>query len=133
MPRVDMPREYSDRIISSISPSRRARLGTIFGSGSQDTSRGGKYHNKKFKDIAESMGLVISHDPVIGHHVAALNSRTVPQGDRHVGRRDHRVPQRRGRRGEQTQGVELRQSRMRMPTHDPGRQNGARPSPDHLR
>ncbi len=40
MPRVDMPREYSDRIISSISPSRRARLGTIFGSNVPFRSRG---------------------------------------------------------------------------------------------
>jgi hypothetical protein len=43
-----------------------AAHGVAFARGVKDTSRGGKYHNKKFKDIAESMGLVIAHDPVIG-------------------------------------------------------------------
>jgi len=34
--------------------------------GIQDTSRGGTYHNKKFKEKAESVGLVISHDSRYG-------------------------------------------------------------------
>ncbi|MGH3525753.1 MAG: hypothetical protein ACRDQ6_00380 [Pseudonocardiaceae bacterium] len=40
--------------------------------GVKDTSRGGKYHNKKFKDIAESMGVVIAHDPVTGFSPTTL-------------------------------------------------------------
>lgn len=34
--------------------------------GVQDTSRGGAYHNKKFRDAAEARDLKISHDPRIG-------------------------------------------------------------------
>lgn len=32
----------------------------------QDCSRGGRYHNKKFKEKAESVGLIIEHDSSIG-------------------------------------------------------------------
>lgn len=32
----------------------------------QDCSRGGTYHNRKFKEKAESVGLIISKDPRIG-------------------------------------------------------------------
>lgn len=36
--------------------------------GIKDTSRGGTYHNKKFKEVAESTGAVtIGYDPRIGH------------------------------------------------------------------
>ena len=35
--------------------------------GIKDTSRGGTYHNKKFKAEAEKRGLVIGYDPRIGH------------------------------------------------------------------
>ncbi|MDD7930769.1 hypothetical protein [Microbacterium thalli] len=34
--------------------------------GIQDTSRQGRYHNKRFKEIAESFGLALEHDPSIG-------------------------------------------------------------------
>jgi hypothetical protein len=44
----------------------QAAHGVAVSRGVKDTSRGGKYHNTKFKDIAESMGLVIAHDPVTG-------------------------------------------------------------------
>lgn len=40
--------------------------------GVQDTSRQGRYHNQKFKAIAESFGLVIEHDAKIGWSVTAL-------------------------------------------------------------
>ncbi len=39
--------------------------------GIQDTSRGNTYHNKKFKAKAESVGLVIDHDPKIGFFVTS--------------------------------------------------------------
>lgn len=37
----------------------------------QDTSRGGTYHNKKFKEKAESVGLVIGHDARYGWAITA--------------------------------------------------------------
>lgn len=37
----------------------------------QDCSRGGTYHNKKFKTKAESVGLVIEHDPRIGFSITS--------------------------------------------------------------
>ncbi|MCM1191055.1 MAG: SprT-like domain-containing protein [Lachnospiraceae bacterium] len=37
----------------------------------QDTSRGGTYHNKKFKDKAESVGLIIEYDSHIGWSVTS--------------------------------------------------------------
>lgn len=46
------------------------------GRGVQDTSRQGRYHNQKFKAIAESFGLVIEHDARIGWSVTALPQRT---------------------------------------------------------
>lgn len=44
--------------------------------GIQDTSRQGRYHNQKFKTIAESFGLTIEHDARIGWSVTALPERT---------------------------------------------------------
>ncbi len=35
----------------------------------QDTSRGGTYHNKRFKEKAESLGLVVEHDSRIGYSI----------------------------------------------------------------
>ncbi len=40
-------------------------------SGIKDTSRGGTYHNKKFKEQAELRGLIIGYDPTIGHSLTA--------------------------------------------------------------
>lgn len=37
----------------------------------QDTSRGNTYHNKKFKEKAESVGLIIDHDPRIGFSITS--------------------------------------------------------------
>lgn len=45
--------------------------------GIKDTSRGNRYHNKKFKTTAESFGLSIGFDPTIGH-----SPTTVPQATR---------------------------------------------------
>lgn len=41
--------------------------------GIQDTSRGGKYHNKKFKEIAEQHGLHIEKDSTYGWTITTLN------------------------------------------------------------
>lgn len=43
--------------------------------GVQDTSRQGRYHNGKFRQIAESFGLIIEHDSRIGWSVT-----TMPEG-----------------------------------------------------
>lgn len=45
--------------------------------GIKDTSRGGRYHNKRFKKTAESFGLSIGFDDSIGH-----SPTTVPQATR---------------------------------------------------
>ena len=46
----------------------------------QDTSRGYTYHNKRFKQIAESHGLIVEHDPKYGwtitHPSEELSPRT---------------------------------------------------------
>lgn len=52
--------------------------------GIQDCSRGGAYHNKKFKDAAEARDLKISYDPRIGWSITepteALCEFVVSQG-----------------------------------------------------
>lgn len=65
-----------------------AAHGAANGRGVQDTSRQGRYHNAKFKAIAESFGLTIEHDKSIGWSVttvpdttAALYARQVAQLD----------------------------------------------------
>lgn len=42
----------------------------------KDTSRGTSYHNKKFKEVAESHGLIIEHDPRYGWTKTSLNANT---------------------------------------------------------
>ena len=37
--------------------------------GIKDVSRGGTYHNKRFKEVAEAHGLIIDYDPRIGYSV----------------------------------------------------------------
>lgn len=39
----------------------------------QDTSNGGYYHNKNFKNTAERHGLIIEQGPMYGWHVTSLN------------------------------------------------------------
>ena len=39
----------------------------------QDTARGGTYHNKKFKQIAEEHGLIIEQHPKYGWTLTTLN------------------------------------------------------------
>ena len=39
----------------------------------QDTSRGGTYHNKKFKQVAEEHGLIIEQHPKYGWTLTSLN------------------------------------------------------------
>ena len=39
----------------------------------QDTSRGGTYHNKKFKQVAEEHGLIIDQDSKYGWTITSLN------------------------------------------------------------
>lgn len=42
--------------------------------GIKDTSRDGRYHNRKFAEIALSIGLTIERDTVIGHRTPSLSS-----------------------------------------------------------
>lgn len=62
--------------------------------GIQDCSRGGQYHNKKFRDAATARDLIISHDPRIGWSVTepseALIDFIIAQGwdDVQMGRTD---------------------------------------------
>lgn len=44
--------------------------------GIKDTSRQGRYHNQRFKSIAESFGLAIEHDDRIGWSLTALPQST---------------------------------------------------------
>lgn len=45
--------------------------------GVQDTSRGGTYHNKKFKKVAEEHGLIIDQHPKYGWTITTLNAEAV--------------------------------------------------------
>ncbi len=42
----------------------------------KDTSRGGRYHNSRYRDLAESVGLVTSKGPRHGWHVTELSPHT---------------------------------------------------------
>ncbi|MGZ4662642.1 MAG: hypothetical protein ACXVYB_15325, partial [Arthrobacter sp.] len=44
--------------------------------GIQDTSRQGRYHNKKFKDHAEEIGISVEHDPRLGWSVTTVPDET---------------------------------------------------------
>lgn len=45
--------------------------------GIQDTSRGGAYHNKKFKESAEARDLIIDHDPTIGFSITSPSEKLI--------------------------------------------------------
>ncbi len=45
--------------------------------GIQDCSRGNTYHNKRFKEKAESVGLVIAYDPRIGWSLTSPSERLI--------------------------------------------------------
>jgi hypothetical protein len=44
--------------------------------GIKDTSRQGRYHNKRFKELAEELGLEIAHDPRIGWSPSSMPDAT---------------------------------------------------------
>jgi hypothetical protein len=44
--------------------------------GIQDTSRQGRYHNKKFKTLAEELGITVEHDPKIGWSITTVPTET---------------------------------------------------------
>jgi hypothetical protein len=55
--------------------------------GIQDTSRQGRYHNKRFKQLGEELGLVIARDPRIGSSLTTApvgDRRALRGGDRHA-------------------------------------------------
>lgn len=43
----------------------------------EDTSRGGRYHNRKFRDKAVSVGLIIEHDKTIGWSITSPSDELV--------------------------------------------------------
>jgi hypothetical protein len=43
--------------------------------GIRDTSRGGRYHNRRFAEIALAIGLDVGRDPVVGHCTPTLSAR----------------------------------------------------------
>ena len=45
--------------------------------GIQDTSRGNTYHNRKFKDKAESVGLIIGHHPTYGYTLTSPSAQLI--------------------------------------------------------
>lgn len=45
--------------------------------GVRDTSNNGRYHNKRFKDIAEKMGITLEQAPTIGWSVTSVPDATV--------------------------------------------------------
>lgn len=49
-----------------------ATHGVAFTTGTKDTSRAGKYHNTKFKALAEELGLVVEHDKTIGFSLTTV-------------------------------------------------------------
>lgn len=74
---------HHEILISSESLARgaEATLGTLIhelahasanATGTQDTSNKGRYHNKKFKKIAEAMGIELAEAPTIGWSVTTL-------------------------------------------------------------
>lgn len=56
--------------------------------GVQDTSRQGRYHNKRFKQIAESFGLVIEQAPGIGWSTTTVPDATAERYARVIARID---------------------------------------------
>ena len=61
---LNVSAEYVDRPIKNVVSTLLHEMTHIYNlmHGIQDTSRNGQYHNKRFKEKAESVGLVISHD-----------------------------------------------------------------------
>jgi len=53
-----------------------AAHGAALTRGVKDTSRQGRFHNQKFKAIAEGFGLTIEHDPSIGWSVTTVPTST---------------------------------------------------------
>ena len=45
--------------------------------GIKGTSRGGQYHNRRFKDDAEARDLIVSHDPKIGWSITEPGDRLI--------------------------------------------------------
>lgn len=58
-----------------------AAHGVAAATGVQDTSRGGRYHNARFKAIAEALGLTIERHPVIGWSLTSVPTETTEAYD----------------------------------------------------
>jgi curved DNA-binding protein CbpA len=52
--------------------------------GIQDTSRQGRYHNRKFKTHAEELGITVEHDPRTGWSITTLPGHTAAQYPSHI-------------------------------------------------
>jgi len=82
---VNISAEYLDRGIYDI-------VGTLvhegvhldnIQKGVQDCSRGNTYHNKRFRDRAEEVGLVVTHHPTYGHAITELGDELKAWVDAH--------------------------------------------------
>ena len=65
---LNLSATYLQRDVSEISASLLHECCHLYAmqNGIKDTSRNGSYHNKRFKEIAESHGIIVSYDPRIG-------------------------------------------------------------------
>ena len=77
----------------SLSRGGKDTLGTIIhelahaychANGINDTSNRGRYHNKQFKEIAESFGLEIGHSKTIGHSPTTVPDYTAQRYSAHI-------------------------------------------------
>lgn len=103
--------------------------------GVKDTSRGGRYHNRRYRALAEELGLEVAETPPIGWSATTVPEATVAGYAAAVAALNEalvlwRVAER-PRRAE-LQDAEPAGMRVRVPAPDQGRAGDAGPRPDHL-
>ena len=75
---INMVAEYLNRTIYEIIGSLLHEMTHLYNltNDIQDVSRNGTYHNKRFKEVAEAHGLIISHDKKLGWSITKINEIT---------------------------------------------------------
>lgn len=61
-----------------------AAHGLAAGRGIEDTSRQGRYHNKRFKALAEELGIEVEHSPTLGYSTTTVPEQTAARYRRQV-------------------------------------------------
>lgn len=76
---INMCAEYLNREFENVAETMLHEMAHLYNleHGIKDTSRGGTYHNKKFKETAEKHGLVIERDVKYGWTITTLNEKAV--------------------------------------------------------